>query len=270
VRGSSADLESLQRGFSAMASEYDAMADTHPVVIWMRDRVRALVEAQVVPPASILEINAGSGLDAAYFAAKGYRVHATDIAPGMLAALAEKAARPETGGRLSYEALSFTELEGVAGAPYDLVFSNLGGLNCVEDLSAVTRGIETVLRPGGKTVLVVMPPLCPWELAQGLRCHFRTARRRLERGGTVANVGGAPVRVWYHPPRRLERALGPRFETQALRSFCTLAPPSFFEGFVRRHAGITRALMRLDDHLAGSWPLNRCGDFYALVSRYRA
>jgi methylase of polypeptide subunit release factors len=81
---------------------------------------------------SILELNAGTGSDAAYFADKGFLVHATDVADGMVNAIKEKAARlPE---RLTVQQLSFTELESVEGAPFDLVFSNFGGLNCIPDL----------------------------------------------------------------------------------------------------------------------------------------
>ena len=67
-------LAQVDAGFSAKAAEYDGLARTHPVVIWMRDRIRALVESQLAPGGAILEINAGSGLDAAYFAARGFRV----------------------------------------------------------------------------------------------------------------------------------------------------------------------------------------------------
>jgi SAM-dependent methyltransferase len=235
----------------------------------MRERIRALVERELAPGAFILEINAGSGLDAAYFASKGYRVHATDVAPGMLAAIATKAEALDAGGRLSFEALPFTELERVAGGPYDLVFSNLGGLNCTRDLSAMTRGLPNVLRPGGAIVFVLMPPFCPWELAQALRGHLRTATRRLKRDGTLAHVEGELVPTWYHAPGKLKHALGPDFETVVLRSFCLFCPPSFFQGFARRHPRLVRVLMRLDDVIGRVWPFNRAGDFYALVARYR-
>jgi SAM-dependent methyltransferase len=234
----------------------------------MRSHIRELVERELPDGGSILEINAGSGIDAAYFAAKGYRVHATDIAPGMLAATAEKAAALESGDRLTHEALSFTELGNVRGGPYDLVFSNLGGLNCTDDLAAVTTQLPHVLRPGGAIVFVLMPPVCPWELAQALRGHLRTATRRLKRGGTLAHVEGELVRTWYHAPGRLQRALSPDFETVSLRSFCLFCPPSFFHGFARRHPRVVKTLMRLDDALCRFWPFNRAGDFYALVARY--
>lgn len=256
------------RGFSAMAAEYDSLAEMHPIVVWMRQRIRALVEARLSSGTSILEINAGSGLDAAYFAAQGFRVHATDVAPGMLAALADKAASPDLEGRLTSEALPFERLAEAQGVPYDLVFSNLGGLNCTDDLEAVARALPEVLKPGGRIVWVVMPPVCSWEMAQALRGHISTARRRLSKRGTLANVAGERVRTWYHTPGGLAKALGPEFRVEAVRSFCLFAPPSYFGGFVRRHPRIVTMLMRLDDALGGVWPFNRAGDFYALVARY--
>lgn len=267
MTSSSPDLDAIQRGFSNMADEYDALDVSHPVVIWMRSRIRAIVERHLSPGASLLEINAGSGLDALYFASKGYRVHATDVAPGMLQALAVKAQRKEAEGRLTSESRSNTALDEVSGGPFDLVFSNLGGLNCIDDLTLVTRHLGRVLKPGGASILVVMPPLCPWELLQAFRGHLRTATRRLSKQGTLANVGGAQVHTWYHAPGKLEDALGPAFETVALRSLCVFSPPSYFDGFVRRHPNATRRLMRLDDRLGGTWPFNRLGDFYILVSR---
>jgi ubiquinone/menaquinone biosynthesis C-methylase UbiE len=267
TRPTAPDFEAVARGFSGKALEYDALAGSDPLTRWLRARIRSLLESRLEPGASILEINAGSGLDAAYFAARGYRVHATDIATGMLQALASKAALPESGGRLTYETLSFTQLDQLSGGPYDAVFSNLGGLNCIGDLRVVTRDLSRLLRPGGIVVLVVMPPVCPWELAQALRGHVRTALRRLRRGVTTAHVEGAQVPVWYHSAAAVRRALGTGFEVAEVRSFCLFAPPSFFHGFIRRHPRLARALMRLDDRLGAVWPFNRAGDFVAVIAR---
>jgi ubiquinone/menaquinone biosynthesis C-methylase UbiE len=258
----------VDRGFSVKAAEYDALSRLDAITIWLRSRVRTLVEASLPPGGSILEINAGSGIDAAYFASRGYRVHATDVAAGMLEATAEKASRPESGGRLTWEARDFRDLGGVEGAPYDLVFSNLGGLNCTPDLEAVARQLPVVLRPGGHVVWVLMPPLCPWELVQALRGHLGTATRRLKRGGTVANVEGASVQTWYHGAGSVRKALGPAFTDVQVRSFCLFAPPSFFQGFTTRHPAVTRRLMQADDALGRLWPLNRAGDFIAVTARY--
>ncbi len=186
----------------------------------------------------------------------------------MLGAIEAKAAGSELEGRLTYEALSFDRLSEAQGGPYDLVFSNLGGLNCTDDLAAVVGGLPGVLKPGGSIVWVVMPPVCPWEMGQALRGHVATAKRRFSKRGTLANVAGESVPTWYHAPGKLANALGPEFRVEAVRSFCFFAPPSYFGGFARRHPRIVRLLMRLDDALGGLWPFNRGGDFYALVARY--
>src|SRR5262245_18488481 len=112
-----------------------------------------------------------------------------------------------------------------------------------------------------------MPPVCPWELAQALRGHWGTASRRLRRGGTLANVGGAPIQVWYHSPNKGAKALGPAFRVTAMRSFCLFCPPSFFRGFSQRHPRLARWLMRLDDAAGRFWPFNRAGDFVVIVAR---
>jgi hypothetical protein len=149
------------------------------------------------------------------------------------------------------------------------VFSNLGGLNCIEDLTQVTRQLPSVLYPGSKIVWVIMPAICPWELGQAFRGHFGTATRRFKRGGKAHIQGGQEVRVWYHGAGTTGSALGPAFDVIDVRSYCLFAPPSFFEGFIRRHPRLTHILTRLDDILARRWPLNRLGDFYAITARYR-
>jgi ubiquinone/menaquinone biosynthesis C-methylase UbiE len=258
----------VDAGFSAKAAEYDALDKTHPVIMWMRGRIRRMVEDRLPRGGSILELNAGSGLDALYFAERGHRVHAIDVAAGMLDAAAAKAAASTAGSLISLERRSFTDLAGIDGAPFDLVLSDLGGLNCIEDLASVTSQLPGVLRPGGGVVLVVMPPVCPWEMAQALRGHFGTAVRRFKREGTLANVEGATVRTWYHAPGVLTKALGPRFRRDGLRSFCVFAPPSYFHGFVRRHPRLTQRLISLDDALGALPPFNRAGDFYALSASF--
>ncbi len=49
--------------------------------------------------------------------------------------------------------------------PFDLVFSNFGGLNCLslQQLSALAPHIDTALKPGGYFVAVVMGRFCWWE-----------------------------------------------------------------------------------------------------------
>src|SRR5689334_15254098 len=136
------DFDAVNQGFSGEARAYDNENEANPVIRWARSLVRAQVTRTIAPGGSILEINAGTGLDAAWLVEQGYRVHATDIADGMLAAIRSKIEISKTADLFTSQRLSFTEIEKVTGAPYDAVFSNFGGLNCVPDLSLVTQGLK--------------------------------------------------------------------------------------------------------------------------------
>jgi SAM-dependent methyltransferase len=262
------DLNAIDLGFSRKAQIYDAYCENHPVIRWARQIVRQQVLRCLQPGMSILELNAGTGADAAYFAAQGWRVHATDLAGGMIAAIQHKIEALKLGGRLTVQQLSFTELNRVEGAPYDLVFSNFGGLNCIPDLLAVTKHLPALLNPGGSVVWVIMPPLCPWELIQGLRGRLRVAVRRLHPAGVLANIEGIRVRTWYFTPRQVRRAFSPAFRLVQQRSLSLFCPPSFMEGFPQHFPRLTHRLMQLDERLGIHPPFNAWGDFILYTFQY--
>jgi ubiquinone/menaquinone biosynthesis C-methylase UbiE len=261
------DEATIGRAFSAKAPEYDARMLDRPMDAWAREQVRAAVRRHLAPGGSILELNAGTGLDAAALAADGYRVHATDISPGMLERAERRAGE---GAPFTVERRSFLDLDGIAGAPFDLVLSSFGGLNCTDRLDRVAGGIEAVLRPGGTAVLVFMPPIAPWEHVQIVRGDWRTATRRWRRDGVDANIGGTPVRTWYWSARTVEAAFGPAFRRRELRALCLFAPSLMLDGFPRRHATLTRLGMRLDEALGALPPFRLAGDFSILVLERRA
>src|SRR5512133_1535376 len=261
-------LQRVAEAFSGKAAPYDSYGEAHQNLARMRRKVYAHVGRWLRPGGRIREVNAGTGIDAAYFAGQGYRVHATDIAPGMLALAREKAAHPALAGRLTVQSCSFTELARVDGAPYDYLFSNFGGLNCAADLGAVARQVPRVLKPGGRLTWVIMPPVCPWDLALALRGEFGSAFRRLRRGGTLATVAGVSIRVQYYTPGQAQRALGPDFHRLDLSGLSVLTPTADRQGFARRYPRLFRALAFLDDRLSPLPPFNRWGDFFMLTLEY--
>lgn len=255
--------------FGRKARVYDAFGEDHPNLERLRSIVRARVAAWLAPGERLLEINAGTGADAAFLAAAGYRVHATDLAPGMVAAIRAKMDAHDFNGRLTAQQLSFTDLDRVEGAPYDGLLSNLGGLNCAPSLEAVTRHLPWVLKPGGVVILVVMPPVCPWELAQALRGNFRLALRRLKPGGVLANVAGVGVPTFYYTPRQVRAACGPAFQPLHLEGLAVFAPPADHKEFTRRHPHLYHLLAGLDERLARRAPFSGWGDFFLLALRYQ-
>lgn len=262
------DLDAVNKGFSAEAQVYDVDGESNPIIRWARSLVRKSVMRFLPAGSSILEINAGTGVDAAWLVDHGYRVHATDIADGMMAAIRAKIQASSAPDRFTAQKLSFTELEKVDNTAFDGVVSNFGGLNCTPDLSLVSSGLRWVLKPGGMIIWVIMPPVSPWEFAQILRGHWRTAIRRLRRGGVMANVSGSQVMTYYFTPGQVRRALGTDFKVEALQSFSLFCPPMYMAGFSKKFPHLIKNLMRLDEFF-GRFPiLSSCGDFFIITARY--
>lgn len=263
------DFDAIDRGFSAKALIYDDHDVGHPVIQWSRAQVREHLMSLVAPGAAVLEVAAGTGADAVFLAERGYRVHATDLAEGMVAQCRRKIAARGLADLMTAQRLSFTELERVEGGPYDLVFSNFGGLNCLPDLNEMTRGLPRVLKPGGFVSLVIMPPLCPWELLRALRGDLRTAFRRLHPGGVMARVASARFKTYYFRPGQVWRALGPGYRRIGVRGLCLFSPPSYLDQFAREHPALYQRLTGLDERLAGLPLLHAMGDFFILTAQSR-
>lgn len=258
----------IAEAFSRTAEKYDAFAEDHPHLARLRGKVYAHLGRFLPPAARILELNAGSGVDAIHLARQGYRVHATDIAPGMLARFQDKVDRLGLGGRISLQECSFTELEKAPAGPFDAVFSDMGGLNCISDLSPVIQSLPAHLAPGGLVTWVLMPPICLWELAELFRGHPRLAFRRLARHGTRSHLEGLHFDVYYFSPGQVLDWFGPDYRLLSLEGLSVITPTAESKNLARRHPRLYNALAWLDDRLAPHAPWSGWGDFYILSLRY--
>jgi ubiquinone/menaquinone biosynthesis C-methylase UbiE len=262
-------LDTIAEAFSRTAEKYDSFAEDHPHLTRMRNKVYAHVKRYVPPGVRILELNAGTGTDAVQLAQHGYFVHATDIAPGMLNRLQEKIERLGLQDRVTMEARSFLSLENLTYAPFDAIFSNLGGLNCVPDLTHVIQQLPKVLNPGGIVTWVLMPHACLWEMAEVFRGNFSLAFRRFSRGRVQAHLEGLRFDVYYFSPRQVRQWFGKDFELLALEGLSVVTPTAESKNFAKWHPRLYQLLSWLDDKLSLHWPWHGWGDFYMLTMRYR-
>jgi SAM-dependent methyltransferase len=269
LRDESQAWSGVAEAFGRKAHIYDEFGRQHPNLERMRAKVRAHVQQALPAGAHLLEINAGTGADACYFARQGYYVHATDLSAGMAAEIRRKADREHLDQRLTVQQLSFTQLKEVQGGPFDGMLSNMGGVNCVADLQTITSALPGVLKPGGIVIWVVMPPICLWELVQGLHGDLKLALRRLRPGGVVAQVEGLPVPTFYHSPRRVRAAFGGEFQALRLQGLSVFTPPADHKEFPLRHPRLYRWLVRLDERLSDRFPFQGWGDFFILSLRYQ-
>lgn len=261
-------FENVAEAFSRKALIYDEFGRDHANLARMRLKVYLSVIESLRPGASILELNAGTGTDAVFFARHGFHVHATDIAPGMIEQIAHKIAQHDLRDRLSVQRCSFTELGQIERGPFDCVFSNFGGLNCIADLGVVARGLPRFLHPGGILIWVVMPPVCLWDFTALLKGDLRTTKRRWSRDGTLANVEGVRFMTYYFTPRQVADSLGRDFQVVRVQGLAVLTPPADRKGFAGRYPRLYRLLASLDDKIANHVPFSGWGDFFIITLRY--
>ncbi|MDZ7275875.1 MAG: methyltransferase domain-containing protein [candidate division KSB1 bacterium] len=257
--------------FDALAASYDAGEAANPILQWMRQRLQQAALPTFAGGRRLLEIGSGTGTDAVFFARQGFTVVGVEPAAAMLAVAQAKVNAAGCAPRVRLVQTAAEALAPVtAAAPFDGMFSNFGALNCVADLRGFAEQAARVLRPGAPVFLVVMPPLCPWEITCHLLCgRPRTAFRRwLGRHGVLVNLAGSAVRTCYFTPAEMRACFAPWFVLVRQFSVGLLVPPPYVRRLACKPAWL-RALAHCEEKIA-DWPvLRNWGDHVALLFRRR-
>jgi ubiquinone/menaquinone biosynthesis C-methylase UbiE len=258
--------------FDKQSLVFDDLYSTDTIIRYKRQRVRDHAHQYLLPHSRILELNAGTGEDALYFAGRGYRVHATDISAGMQQVLKEKAGALGFEKTITTELCSFTELDKLQQrGPFDMIFSNFAGLNCTGELDKVLQSFSPLLKPGGIITLVVLPPFCLWETALLFKGKFKTAFRRFfSREGVKAHIEGHYFTCWYYKPSYITRALKGSFDLLSIEGLCTIVPPSYIEHFAEKHPKWYAWLKKNEDLRKDQWPWKYIGDYYIISLKKKA
>ena len=253
--------------FGKQAPLFDELYAGDIIVQYKRKRVRDHVRGYLKPGSHILELNAGTGDDAIFFAKEGHIVHATDISVMMQNMLKEKVKLNDLKGNITHELRSFTDLKNLYNrGPYDVIFSNFAGLNCTHELPKVLQSFDNLLKPGGFVTLVILPKFCLWEFLLFFKGKFRTAFRRFSGNkGSKAHIEGEFFRCWYYNPSFIKRNLKNSFTLSGIEGLCTLVPPSYVEKFAEKHPGTFRFLQQREDKWKNKWPWKNIGDYYIIT-----
>jgi SAM-dependent methyltransferase len=252
--GSEVSNDGAARAFSAQSTHYDSDDRSNHVIQDLRKQVYEHVERYLKPASRILELNAGTGIDALYFMSKGHSVLATDIADGMIRELTKKHIPTR---QLSYENLDRLDEK------FDYVFSNLGGLNCTDDLSRVTKNLPAILNPKGFVTVVIMPRVSPWEIMSAFKLNGN-AFRRLKKDGVMAHIDGMYFRTWYFSLLEIRKAFGDKFELICNEGLAAISPPPHKTNFFAYK--ISR---KLDAVVRKTFPFNRWADHIIVTFRLK-
>ena len=256
-----ANIKAVNIGFGNMADEYDRLQLTNKPVQIMRQKYYEVVLKTVTPPAEVLELNCGSGIDAKYFAEKGYNILATDVSDKML----ENAKSKCLGLNVEFKNIDINDLNILNNKKFDLILSNLGGLNCIKNLNALSLKINSLLNSHGYFIAVVMPSFNLWEFLLIFKNNKQHAFRRMVKEDALANVGGQNIKVNYYSPKTLKETFAKNFSLIELKALRIFAPPPTAGHWYEKHKIITAALDKIDNILENFYFSSFISDYYIAV-----
>lgn len=262
------NFNKVNQAFSKQSEIYDEYEKSNPLLSWMRQQVYDVTLQYIKNEDKILELNSGTGTDAIFFAKLGYEVTCTDLSDGMIEKISIKTAKENLHEKIKIFKCSFTELDKLPPNKYGLIFSNFGGLNCIDDLKLITRFFPKLLNQGGKVVLVIMPPVCLWEIAHALKGKFRFAFRRFNNSGASANIEGVTIQTFYFSAKEITEALGKQFRIVHKRGLAVFTPIPQMKNFINKYPRLLMFLKKLDMTFSKHFPFNLMGDHLILVAEY--
>jgi len=258
-------LQDTRRAFDSVAADYDGPVGNNGLIQRMRGEMWRTLESIMPPGARLLDVGCGTGIDAVYLARRGYEIVATDWSPDMVERARRRTAEAGLSHRVTVELIGAHELARLSGKVFDSIYSDLGPLNCVPDLEAVSRAGAALLKSRGKLVVSAMGRSCPWELAYyAMRGDWVRARLRGAREAVRVNLNLHTVWTRYYAPHEFYRAFACEFELTRYRALNLFLPPPYLVRWYERGRALFAPLGWLDDHL-GNWPLLRDGGDHFLM-----
>ena len=241
----------MEVAFDHIAESYDREFTYSHIGMLQRRRVWNYLEAQLPTdhPFQVLELNCGTGEDAAWMARHGHFVLATDASAMMVHATTKKAKRLRMSHMVASRQMAIEELGQQRFAhKFDLVFSNFGGLNCVDkaELNHLSNSVAKLLRPNGRFIAVVMSNNCIWETSYFAAKFSPKKAFRRKRQEVSVNLDGRLMNTYYFSPKSITSCFEKRFEVRAIRPVGLFVPPSYLEPFFKKRLKLLSGLNFLD------------------------
>ncbi len=259
-------LLDTQQAFDSVAADYDGPAGNNRLIQLMREQLWHTVLGLCPPGSSLLDLGCGTGIDAAFFASRGYYVFATDWSPRMVERSKRRAEEEGLTDRLRVGCIGLQDLEQLNGLSFDLIYSDLGPLNCASDLSGVARACTRLLAARGRLVASVIGRTCPWEIAYyAVRGNWSRAWLRQAKESVPVNLNGNTVWTKYYAPLEFYSAFAGGLELTAYRALGLFMPPPYLIRFYERRERLLAPLRWLDAHLTTAPILRNLGDHFLMV-----
>jgi ubiquinone/menaquinone biosynthesis C-methylase UbiE len=261
-------LEHTREAFNSIAPAFDKSDKANPILLWMRSVVYKIYLQNIPAGSNVLELNAGTGIDAMFLASNGIKVFATDISDKMISILKTNAAHQIEEGTIQAKLCPFSEIGSIESTGFDAAVSNFGGLNCINDFTQLSQDLYAKLKPGGKFIAVVMNDFCPWEIFYYmLKFDSKNAFRRFNREGIDAALDDQKVKTFYFSPKRFAKDFQNQFEIEKIYAHALYTPSPYLLGIYKRIKPIVKIWMKIDEIVKGIFPFNRFGDHFIIILR---
>lgn len=208
--------------YDSLAPRYDDLLNTAGIERWIRRAFQGLVAESAPPGSLLLDFGCGTGLDAAWYAARGYRVLAYDVSAGMLEQLHRRCAAHIAGRVVIPLAAPFADFASmIARQPRpDAVVANYGVLNAMDRPRVFFDVVAPLLATGAPLIVSVLNPF-----------YWRDIRRwwwwaALRRSGPPRAIvtHGEGIDTHRHFITSLRAAARPQFRLRSRASLGALVP----------------------------------------------
>ena len=246
------DVETIAQVYDALAPAYDSQLAENPVAQYMRTRLNEHFARIFHPGDRVLDLTAGTGVDACFLATRGIQMIALDASSGMIAEL--KRATHQRGLQVETHVLPVEHLAQLELCDLDGAISTFGGLNTVQGLPRLARDLASCLKPRGRVVFHALNDFCFWQTVRNL-AH---GRLRIARESEI-HLGSTTVSHRFYNPLALWRdAFARDFAPREVYALSVVAAPPL----VKRFPPLAPTLFKLDRIAGRVFPL--AGDFFVL------
>lgn len=205
----------------------------------------------------MLELNRGSGDDALLFGEYGFNIMATDIGSEMLKITTLKSRQFSMQHGISSHYLDLESFdETIFDKKFDLVFSNFGGLNCInpQSFERLMTKLPAIMNPGGRFIGIIMPKFCAYEtLFFLLKFQFRKAFRRLTSNEVVSTMHGENLKTWFYNPSQVRKWAVKKFNLISLKPVGFAMPSSYLESFFTFRSELLMRMNAIDTKIKASF-----------------
>jgi ubiquinone/menaquinone biosynthesis C-methylase UbiE len=260
----------MQIPFDKIAPAYDELFTNTAIGKIQRNIISKYMDESLTAnqKINILELNCGTGEEAVYFAKKGFDVVATDVSDEMLKITTEKINKFGLRDYVTTKKLDLTKPSDFNfEQKFDLVFSNFGGLNCVDkdSLKNLNVVLLNMLNDRCRIIFVIMPKYSLWDSFYFLlKIKLNKVFRRASSKPLNVNLNGGNVQTFYYSPKEIKNIFNNKFKVKNIKPVGFFIPPSFLNNFFLKKKKTLRILNMLESFVSNFSFLAKFSDHYLI------